>query len=316
MTAFAMAATCDTENPVPLPEDGQTSGPRRALVVEDEKLVALHIAGLLRRRGFEVLTPVAHAEEAITAARDLHPDLVLMDINLPGGVDGIEAAGRIREGNEAAVVFLTAYSDPVTLERALTTSPAGYVVKPFTEQGLVCAVEVAMARQREAGDSKRLAMTDPLTGLLNRRAFLARARQHLESARRQGRPVALLYLDVDRLKQINDGLGHAQGDEVIRRAGALLANTLRHTDVVARLGGDEFAAFLVDSPELGARRLVERLGARMVEDNLANPDAPKLRMSIGLSVADDPGHTTIEELLDQADRAMYRCKASRRRTPR
>jgi PAS domain S-box-containing protein len=113
------------------------------LVVEDERLVALNLAEVLAGFGYRVTT-VASGEAAIVAARDRSPDAILMDIRLAGEIDGVTAARRIREERDVPIVYLTAYSDDETLRRTMQTQPSGYLVKPFREPELRCAIEIAI----------------------------------------------------------------------------------------------------------------------------------------------------------------------------
>ncbi len=116
----------------------------RALIVEDEILVAEDLAEVLRRFGFNVIAAVESGEAAVDIAVREHPDLVLMDIRLAGPKDGIEAAAEIRKRISVPIIYLTAYSDRITLDRAKGTEPDGYVLKPFHEPQLQVAIEVAM----------------------------------------------------------------------------------------------------------------------------------------------------------------------------
>ena len=124
--------------------------PARILVVEDERIVAGDLAGALTELGYAVPETVATGEDAIARARDLQPDVVLMDIRLPGQIDGIEAASVVREKHGIPVVYLTAHSDDETLRRAMQTEPVGYVVKPFSPPQLRCAIEIALHRRQIA----------------------------------------------------------------------------------------------------------------------------------------------------------------------
>jgi PAS domain S-box-containing protein len=121
----------------------QVASASHILVVEDERLVALNLAEVLAGFGYRVTT-VASGEAAIVAARERSPDAVLMDIRLAGKIDGVTAARRIREEREVPIVYLTAYSDDETLRRTMQTQPAGYLVKPFREAELRCAIEIAI----------------------------------------------------------------------------------------------------------------------------------------------------------------------------
>jgi PAS domain S-box-containing protein len=116
----------------------------RILVVEDERIVARDLADTLTDLGYFVMGTAATGAEAILQARTQRPDLVLMDIRLKGGVDGVQAAGKIRSERDIPVIFLTAHSDDETLRRAKQTDPFGYLVKPFKAPELRCAIEIAL----------------------------------------------------------------------------------------------------------------------------------------------------------------------------
>ena len=128
----------------------------RILIVEDESVVALDLRLRLEAMGYTVVGSHATGREAVEGAGRLEPDLVLMDIVLPGGLDGVGAAAEIRARFDIPVVFLTAFSDRPTLERVKTTAPAGYVVKPFDEGALRAAIEVALTRHGLERDLKGL----------------------------------------------------------------------------------------------------------------------------------------------------------------
>lgn len=119
-----------------------------ALVVEDETLIAEELSERLTRMGFFVVAAVDSADEAIEAAVRERPDLVLMDIRLKGERDGIHAAAEIRKLVNSTVIYVTAYSDQITLDRVKETEPYGYVLKPFHEQELRVAIELAMHAAR------------------------------------------------------------------------------------------------------------------------------------------------------------------------
>jgi signal transduction histidine kinase len=127
--------------------DASSASQGRILVVEDERIVARDLAGALLELGYAVPGTVATGEEAIERARDLRPDVVLMDIRLPGAIDGIQAAASIREQCHIPVIYLTAHSDDETLRRAMQTEPLGYLVKPFSPPQLRCAIEIALHRR-------------------------------------------------------------------------------------------------------------------------------------------------------------------------
>ncbi|HWW73824.1 MAG TPA: response regulator, partial [Pyrinomonadaceae bacterium] len=120
----------------------------RILVVEDEAIVAMDIGARLRVLGYEVVGPASTGAAAVELAERARPDLVLMDIMLRGGMDGVEAALRIREATGAPVVYLTAYADDSTLRRAKAAEPLGYLLKPFEERELRTTIETALYKHR------------------------------------------------------------------------------------------------------------------------------------------------------------------------
>src|SRR5690349_20878987 len=118
------------------------------LVVEDEKIVAADIRENLRSLGYSVPAVISSGEEAITEASQNHPDLVLMDIQLKGRIDGIEAARLVQGRLNIPVVFITAFADDATIQRAKSTDPYGYIVKPFGKKELQTTIEIALHKHR------------------------------------------------------------------------------------------------------------------------------------------------------------------------
>ena len=123
---------------------GKPSRPARVLIVEDEQIVAVDLEGHLERLGYQVVDTAASGEEACEKVGRAQPDLILMDVRLDGPMDGIEAAQRIRQICEVPIVFLTAYCDAATLERAKLAEPYGYLVKPFVPSDLHAAIQMAL----------------------------------------------------------------------------------------------------------------------------------------------------------------------------
>ncbi len=132
----------------------------RILVVEDEAIVAMALQARLENLGYAVVNVTASGEEAIVHAAELSPDLVLMDIRLAGAIDGIQAAEQIRVRYDIPVVYLTAYADQATLQRAKLTGPYSYLIKPVEESALHTAVEVALFKH---GMERALKRSDQLT---------------------------------------------------------------------------------------------------------------------------------------------------------
>lgn len=168
---------------------------------------------------------------------------------------------------------------------------------------------MAIENARLFEEVERLAVTDELTGLNNRRGFFDLGRREMERAQRTHRPVTALMLDLDSFKRINDTFGHAVGDEVLRHLGDRCRRAVRDIDLVGRYGGEEFCVLLPETDLKTALEVAERIRSSIADqpfDTAAGPLA--IRISIGLALASEDGGETVETLLDRADTAMYYVK--------
>lgn len=162
-------------------------------------------------------------------------------------------------------------------------------------------------------EARRLAVTDPLTGLHNRRYFVDKLEEHLQRARRYGHSMALVLADADSLKALNDRHGHLTGDRALQVFADMLRQSLRDTDELARIGGDEFAALLLEAGEERATTVVERLRQGLRQARLLSETGEPLDLSLSVGVALFPGHgSDARRLLQLADQALYRAKRSAR----
>jgi diguanylate cyclase (GGDEF)-like protein len=182
----------------------------------------------------------------------------------------------------------------------------GSSINQLLERALQCAEKQYMV-QSELG---HLALTDELTGVYNRRGFMAIAERQLKVGQRSGRGMLLFFIDVDALKQINDSFGHCEGDCALQRTARALESTFRDSDVIARLGGDEFAVLAIEAADHSEASIRARLC-----DDLKSLGAgePRYAISLSLGVArfDPRDRASIGDLIVEADRSMYEEKRRR-----
>ena len=180
---------------------------------------------------------------------------------------------------------------------------------------LLRSVSYAIERHRLLDALRSLSLIDGLTDLYNRRGFNDLGEQYLKLALRSSRSVSLIYLDIDRFKTINDTLGHHVGDRALLCVADTLRDTFRRSDIVARMSGDEFAVLAFETSEENAETLVERLRTELRELNETTRERFQLSVSIGLARNDGDSALHLDELLKQADAAMYQEKRGKSRGP-
>ncbi len=194
-------------------------------------------------------------------------------------------------------------------EVSKTSRPDGPQIQALSktlQRVVSCAVKQALLDR----ELRSLALTDDLTGFYNRRGFWALAAQQLKVAIRKNQGLWLFFADVDYLKEINDTYGHQEGDLALVRTAGALEQTFRESDVVARLGGDEFAMLALEASSHHENAIVRRLEKKMKASNTG--EFPyELSLSIGAARFDPKKPISLEQLLTQADRSMYRQKNNR-----
>lgn len=297
-----------------------------------DKISVLHIednpadARLMRECLREVVRPefhltvVARLDEALRAFDAQHFDVVLLDLSLPDA-QGLESVTRFCEATtDRPIVVLTGLDDETLAVQAVQVGAEDYLIKGRLD-GISCAraIRYAIERHRSRVELRSQSLRDELTGLYNRRGFLALAEPHLRMAYRERSALVLLFCDLDELKSINDTHGHAEGDRAIVTASRILRETLRATDLIARLGGDEFTALLLDGSGAGISPVLARLWERIDSAQRFHDLPYRLSMSIGVARREPGTEVTVFDLLAEADRALYDQKRGRReigtRTP-
>jgi diguanylate cyclase (GGDEF)-like protein len=241
-------------------------------------------------------------------------DAVLLDLDLPDS-NGIVTFERTNAF--APNVPIIVLADEVDEAMAVTTVQGGAQDCLAKDEALSSllgrALRYAMERHRLMSALRSLSLIDDLTGLYNRRGFSDLGEQYLKLAKRTARGVTMVYLDLDRFKTINDTLGHHVGDRALIKVADILRAGFRRSDIIARLGGDEFAVLALEASGEGADLLIERLRDRFTDFNQSGREAYQLSVSLGVARHEGEIRVRLEDLLAQADAAMYAEKRAKRR---
>ncbi len=285
--------------------------PKGKILIVDDAPDTLEIIGkLLQFEGYDVLTALT-GEEGVEKAREERPDVVLLDINHPG-MDGTEALRQIRRSNPlTCVVMLTAFATVDNAIQALKEGASDFVKKPFENDHLVhivnqCVEKYRMLEEKERLEEevRRLSITDDLTGLYNHRHFFKTLESELARLRRQKTTLSLLMFDVDNFKRYNDTYGHLEGDQVLKKVGEIVRQSIRsNVDSGYRYGGDEFATLLIGATLDQAMAIAERVRSSIEQAGFNN-----ITVSVGL--AEYQAYLNLEGFITCADDAMYLAKNS------
>ncbi|MDO8589261.1 MAG: EAL domain-containing protein [Armatimonadota bacterium] len=289
----------------------------RALVAEDDPISRRLLEAMLVKWGYELIVASSGEEAWRLLQEEDAPRLVILDWMMPG-MDGVQICREIRkqEGRPYTyIVLLTAKNEKQDAVEGLHAGADDYVAKPFNPQELKVRLRAGkrvLDLQSELlaarAELQERATHDSLTGLPNRLLFADRLNQCLAAARRRKDLLAVMFLDLDRFKLINDTLGHNAGDQLLRKVADRLKTCLREGDTLARMGGDEFTITLADmQSERDAVAVAQRALDALTDQFLIAGHELFISTSIGISLF--PAHgSDVETLVKNADAAMYRAK--------
>jgi len=289
------------------PKEVRRAGAReqgRVLLVTDDPRISAQAAAL--EEGGMHVAGVAGGAKALIALQRARPHVVVADAALKG--IGAEEFARMLSGWQDALPVVSVGFEPAGVERraaAMASGAADYFQLPSELPLLVARTRQLVAGQLYVERLRSEADRDYLTGLANRRRFRKALGQELERWRRYDLPCALLLLDVDHMKRINDTYGHPAGDRVIRFVASAITELSRDNDTAARLGGEEFALLLAGAGSEKALAAAERLRRAVCEEPLEEVGV----VSVSLGVAACPAHARSErELFSAGDAALYSAK--------
>jgi diguanylate cyclase (GGDEF)-like protein len=284
----------------------------KILLVEDNPGDARLVYEMLEEGGGEYsllhVNTLGDALDQLTAHPD-ETDVVLLDLSLPDET-GLDTLRRtLMVPHSAGVIVMTGLGDDEVGVAAAQAGALDYLVKGQVDyRALRRSLKLAMARHKRAGELESQSLTDDLTGLNNRRGFLVNGEQQLTLARRNGQPVALLFVDLDRFKQINDTYGHAEGDRALIETATVLKRSMRDSDVKARIGGDEFVGLAINASEQSVTPIRRRLENALRAINSERHLPYDLTFSVGIFHCPADDESSIEQLLARADALMYEDK--------
>ena len=319
------SSSANSLRPRPLSEQGLRrapvpDAPARVLLIEDEPSIRAELAATLRSAGHVVET-AADGQEGFERVLASRPDVVLTDWVMPR-MDGVTLCRLLKGHDELRstyVIILSTKSETAAKVTGLDLGADDYLVKPAEPNELLARVRSGLRLRRALLELaaknellERLALTDPLTALPNRRAYEESLTSEIARATRHCKPLALLYLDLDRFKEVNDLYGHAVGDEALVGFADLLRRHGRRGDLSARIGGEEFAVLLPHTGRAQAALVAERIRRALESAPVGRTRAVSITTSVGVAIFKGSSPADAPSFAQEADEALYRAKAEGR----
>ncbi|MCK4706729.1 MAG: diguanylate cyclase, partial [Gammaproteobacteria bacterium] len=301
-------------NVVSLFENEQKAEERPIVVLaDDDPSIRLMVRHVLESENYEIVE-AEDGLDAIKAVEKEHPALVLLDAVMPG-LDGFTTCQQLKERGhgDVPVIMLTGLDDDASVERAYDVGAIDYITKPIKWAVLKHRVRSVVKSVMAERKVHRLEYRDALTQLPNRLLFVDRLEQAIARADRHRESIALMVIDIDDFKLVNDSFGHEAGDKLIKAVGDLLSKAMRRADTVARLGGDEFAIIIENvSGEDDAISIADNVTTILKHNVRLDNQETFTSASVGIAMFPDDA-SDASTLLKNADTAMFRAKEQGRR---
>jgi two-component system cell cycle response regulator len=288
------------------------------VLVVDDSPVARKLVEHALPKGEYTLLVAETGKKALEIFEEHHPGLVITDWLMPD-LTGIELCRRIRlrpEGACTYIILLTSITEKAQIVKALEAGADDYLTKPFNSEELLARARVGrrtveLHREIEAKNRllEQLALTDPLTGLSNRRAIQDWALRQWSGATRHGFSIWAMMADLDHFKSVNDTHGHRAGDLVLKKFADVLRESIRQYDMCARVGGEEFLVVLTHVDREGALAAAERIRALFAR-HVFEFEGGRIQVTASFGIAGPPLSRTpdFDQLVARADAALYVAK--------
>jgi two-component system chemotaxis response regulator CheY len=285
----------------------------KVLIADDDALSRKILQDALLEWGYDIVVARDGKEAWTILERADRPNMAVLDWMMPG-MYGVEICSRLRTlnlTNYIYVILLTAKNKREDIIKGLESGADDYVIKPFNYEELKLRLKIGRRIIELEQNIMRLANTDYLTGLLNRRAFLKRMTRELERCQRERAHLGIIIMDIDQFKQINDKYGHQVGDLVLQEVSATLVNSCRGYDFSGRYGGEEFILCLPGADKWSTYQIAERMRSSIECQKILLPDKKnyiKVTASFGVAAMLPDQPKSLDELIKQADDALYQAK--------
>ncbi|MCB0413917.1 MAG: diguanylate cyclase [Bdellovibrionales bacterium] len=293
---------------------------QRILIVDDDQDTLTIVKRALEIEGYQTNSAVS-GSQAIDLMDEWFPHLVLLDVNMPE-LDGLETLKYLRKKNEwVSTVFISGKTNVDDVVVGLDAGADDYIKKPLDIRELLARVRCQL-RIKQLHDDLRIANEklshqveiDDLTGLFNMKSIPAKIENELARARRYGRNIAVIMMDMDKFKMVNDNHDHLFGSFVLAEVGALISNNIRKVDFAARYGGDEFLIVLTEVDLAGVLGFTRRFKELVKDYEFRNEEHHcNLTVSLGFAISTtEANNINSTEIMKAADRALYAAKHSGR----
>ncbi len=291
----------------------------KILIIDSSENSSGLIKAILTKENFQHIYTTTNPKEAFSILAQENIDLILLSYVLPN-ISGTEICKLISSNlnyEDIPIIMVTANNDIQTLQSSFENGAVDYIAKPFNGHALVARVQSHLIRKGVTDERKKISITDPLTGIYNRRHFDTIFEHFYSRAFSEGKSISFFMADIDNFKKYNDNYGHQKGDVALQAVAKTMEDELSRTDdYLFRLGGEEFAILLYDAPKDFLALLSDNIHKALTELNIEheyNDDYGKLSISMGVTTTMCREEISKFDIYNSADEALYKSKENGRR---